>query len=231
VAGLLVSVAGAVNQALPRRFTAVQRQQVTDWELGQRWRSLSAGTIFPASVSYPPPTALGADSSLKLDARRVGVAPQASCAAAVDSTAAGVLDRDGCAAVLRATYVDGTGSYVLTVGAAVLPTAAQAAAAAQAVGGVKAVLGSTVHTVEFKDTLAAGFTASRRQLSGAVAAGPYVVLYTVGYADDRPREPVAADDSYTAGEMTSAGKGVARAVLTVLAAPAPTPSCPGAPGC
>jgi hypothetical protein len=233
VAGLLVAVAGAVNQALPRRFTAVQRQQITDWEFGQRWRDLPAGTIFPASVSYPPPATLADDGSLTLNARRVGVARQASCAAAVDTTAAGVLGRDGCAALLRATYVDGTGSYVLTVGAAVLPTAAQATAAARSIAGVsgKAGLGSTVHTVQFKDTPAAGFSAQRRQLSGVVAAGTYVVLYTVGYADDRPREPVAADDSYTAVEMNSAGKGVARAVLAVLAAPVPAAKCPGAPGC
>ena len=30
----------------------------------------------------------------------------------------------------------------------------------------------------------------RRQLSGSARAGTYVALYTVGYADTRPREPV-----------------------------------------
>jgi hypothetical protein len=87
-----------------------------------------------------------------------------------------------------------------------------------------------VHTVPFAGTLAAAFTASRRQLSGAAAGGSYVVLWTAGYADDRPREPVAGD-SYTDQEITSAGSGVARAVLSVLAAPVPSPHCPGTPGC
>ena len=87
-----------------------------------------------------------------------------------------------------------------------------------------------MHTVPFAGTPSAGFTNSRRQLSGAVAKGSYVVLYTVGYADGRPREPVARD-TYTDGEMTGAGTGVAQAVPAVLAAPVPTPRCPGAPGC
>ena len=69
-----------------------------------------------------------------------------------------------------------------------------------------------------------------RQLSGAVAAGTYVILYTVGYTDNRPKEPVSGD-SYADGEMTSAGAGVARAVQSVLGAPVRSPGCPGTPGC
>jgi hypothetical protein len=57
-----------------------------------------------------------------------------------------------------------------------------------------------------------------------------VVLYTVGYADPRPHEQVT-EDTYADGEMTSAGWGVAHAVLAVLAAPVPPPHCPGTPGC
>ena len=230
--GFLASATGAVTRVLPRSFTAAQRQQITDWEHGARWRTLTAAAIFPASVRYPPPALLSDAGSLKLTARRIGIAGQASCAAAADTTAAGLLDRDGCTAVLRATYVDGTDSYVVTVGAAVLPTTSAAASAARSVGRVAGPrgLGSTVRTVPFKGTPAADFTARRRQLSGVVSAGTYVVLYTVGYADDRPREPVAGD-KYTAGEMTSAGRGVAHAVLSVLAAPVPPAHCPGTPGC
>ena len=77
---------------------------------------------------------------------------------------------------------------------------------------------------------AAGFSNTRRQLSGVLSAGTYVVLYTVGYADSRPREPVTGD-SYAHEEMMSAGAGAARAVLSVLAAPVPAPRCPGTPGC
>jgi hypothetical protein len=232
-AGLLGSLAGVANQVLPRRFSAAQRQQLTDWEYGQRWRTLTAGAIFPAAVSYAPPDSLGDDPALTLSARRIGTARPASCAAAADTSAARVLDGSGCTALLRATYVDGTGSYVVTVGAAVLPGTAAATAAAQAIGRLPGAGGlrSTVHTAPFAGTLAASFTAGRRQLSGAAAGGSYVVLWTAGYADDRPREPVAGNDRYTDQEMTSAGAGVARAVLSVLAAPVPAPHCPGAPGC
>ncbi|HEX3716115.1 MAG TPA: hypothetical protein VHV09_25205 [Trebonia sp.] len=232
VIGVLGALAGVAVQVLPRRFSAAERTQITDWEYGKRWRTLPASAIFPVSVSYTPPDTLDDNPSLMLAARRVGVARQATCAAAVDPAAARVLGGDGCTAVLRATYVDGTGTFVVTVGAAVLPGTAQAAAAAQAIEAAAgtAALGPAVRTVSFSNTAAAAFTDKRRQLSGAVADGSYVVLYAVGYADDRPAEQVARD-VYTDREMTSAGAGVARAVLSVLAAPVPAPHCPGTPGC
>ena len=34
-----------------------------------------------------------------------------------------------------------------------------------------------------------------RQISRSFPAGPYVVMYAVGYSDGRPRLPVAKDDS------------------------------------
>jgi hypothetical protein len=220
---------GALLQVMPRKFTAAQRQQITDWEFGKRWRDLQVGAIFPTSVSYPAPAVLDDDPSLTLSARRVGVAKQASCASASDAAVASVLDRDGCSAMLRATYVDGTDNYVVTVGAAVLPSTDKAATAVHAIAGI-AGPGPAVHAVPFKGTPAADFTDNRRQLSWVFSAGTYVVLYTVGYTDSRPRERVTAD-SYTDTEMTSVGAGVAHAVLSVLAAPVPPPRCPGAPGC
>ena len=79
---------------------------------------------------------------------------------------------------------------MLTVGVAVLPSTAQASAAAAALTSAPAShgLGPTVHAVPFGNTPAAAFSGSRRQLSGVLDAGTYVVLYTVGYADSRPRE-------------------------------------------
>ncbi len=231
VAAFLGMAAGALSQVAPRRFTASEQAQITNWEYAARWRTLPAGTIFPASVRYQAPEVLGDDPSLTLTASRVGIARQSTCRGAADPTAARYLDEDGCAAMLRATYVDGTGSYVVTVGAAALPGIAQAAAAAKAINAeAKNGLGPSVHTVPLRGTPAAGFSNARRQLSHAVAAGTYVVIYAVGYADGRPRVPVAGD-GYTDNEMTSAGAGVARAVLSVLAAPVPAPHCPGAPGC
>ncbi len=230
--GLAGAIPAVMNQAMPRTFTAAQRQQITDWEYAKRWRALSAGEIFPGSVGYPPPATLESGRPLTLGARRIGIAKEAACAAAADPAAAAILGSDGCASLLRATYADDTDSYVLTVGVAVLPSTAPATAAAHALKNAPAShgLGPTVRAVPFENTPAGSFTGSKRQLSGVLDAGTYVVLYTVGYADSRPRELVT-EDAYAYGEMTSAGQGVAHAVLSVLAAPVPPPHCPGTPGC
>ena len=98
------------------------------------------------------------------------MAKQASCASATDPAAAAVLDRDGCAAILRATYVDGTDSYVVTVGAAVLPGTARASSAARAIAGADGVR-SALHAVPVTGTPAAAFTDKRRQLSGCRLRG------------------------------------------------------------
>lgn len=231
-AGLAVSLAAVATQLLPRHFTAYQQQQIVNWEFGKRWRDLPAGQIFPASAVYAPPAALDDDPALTLAVRRIGIARQATCRAATDAAAAAILDRDGCASMLRATYADGTDSYVVTVGVAILPGTAQASAAARslAIADGEGTTAPGVRAVSFSNTPAQWFTDKRRQLSGAESAGTYVVLYTAGYADSRPREPVASD-SYGDAEMTAAAAGTARAVAAVLAAPVPAPSCPGVPGC
>jgi hypothetical protein len=229
--GLVISSIGVATALMPRTFTAGQQRQITDWEYARSWRALSAGQIFPASVSYQAPAVLD-DSSLLLTARRIGVARQSPCGAVTDAAAARVLARNGCSAVLRATYTDGTDGYVVTVGVAVLPSTTQAAAADTELSGAAAVAGIApgVDALAFAGTPAATFTDQRRQLSGFLRAGTYVALYTVGYADSRPREPVSGD-SYADGEMTAVGSGVAHAALAAVGAPQPAPHCPGTPGC
>lgn len=234
VAGLAVALTGIAFQLLPRQFSAEQQRQITDWEVGKRWRTLPAGAIFPASLQYapPPPSALPSDDpKLQLTADRVGIASQASCAAATDPAAVGaVLARHGCEAMLRATYVDGTDSYVITVGVAAMPGSAQVNAAKQELAGVGGRNGAGVRTVQVAGSLAVAFTDARRQLSASMAAGPYLVFYTIGYTDDRPRQPVT-DDSYGRAEMTAAGAGVAQAVASTVGKAVPPPHCPGTPGC
>jgi len=120
---------------------------------------------------------------------------------------------------------------VLTVGVAVLPSAAQAAAAQAAItaaGAGEQYPG--VQAVAFGGTAAGSFVAAQRQITQSFVAGPYLVMYTAGYADGRPRVPIG-EDSYAEGEMTSAARGVAETVAGTLAAPPPAPSCPGSPGC
>jgi hypothetical protein len=232
VAGLAVALTGIALQLLPRQFSAEQQRQITDWEAGKRWRTMSAGAIFPAALRYaPPPTLPSNDPGLWQTADRVGIARQASCAAATDPAAVGaVLARHGCEAMLRATYVDGTGSYVITVGVAAMPGSAQVNAAKQELAGVGGRNGAGVRTVPVAGSLAHAFTDARRQLSAITTAGPYLVFYTIGYTDDRPGQPVTAD-SYGDAEMTAAGKGVAEVIASTVGKAVPPPQCPGTPGC
>jgi len=231
VAGLAVALTGVAFQLLPRQFSAKQQQQISDWEVGKRWRTLPAGTIFPASLHYTLSSALGVDLNLQLTADRIGIASQASCAAATDPAAVGAaLARHGCEAMLRATYVDGTDSYVITVGVAAMPGSAQVNAAKLELAGVGVSSGAGVGTVRVAGSLAVAFTDSRRQLSASMAAGPYLVLYAIGYTDGRPSVPVT-DDGYADAEMKAAGAGVAQAVASQVGKSVPPPTCPGTPGC
>jgi hypothetical protein len=241
LAGFVISATGMVTQLLPRRFSAAQQQQIESWEIAGRWQQLTAGQIFPASVSYQlPATALQDATPLNLNALRVAIAPQSGCGTGVTTAAAAsVLRHDGCQAVLRATYVDATGSYVMTVGVAVLPSAA---AAKKANRSLVAPPGLTAANQSEADRPPAGILVVRyhgaaaamydysRQISASFAQGPYLVMYAVGYADSRPRVPVASDQ-YAYKEMTSLAGGVAQSVADTLAAPPASPHCPGTPGC
>jgi hypothetical protein len=243
VAGLGISLTGVAVQMLPRHFTADQQRQIQAWEVSRRWQLLPAGKIFPASVSYQ----LSADvlqdvNPLDLNALRVSIAPQESdCAKAVTSAAAGaVLHKNGCQAVLRATYVDATRSFVMTVGVAVLPDHAAAATADSGLGLSR--LAAARQAANGADLLPSGVLVLRyrgasartldynRQVSASFTAGPYVVMYAAGYSDGRPRVPVS-QDKYSEAEMTSMAAGVAHKVASTLAATPPAPHCPGAPGC
>jgi hypothetical protein len=240
LAGLAVSLNGVVTQVLPRQFTAAQREQIEGWEIASRWRVLAAGHIFPASVAYQlSAQVLQGPAPLGLDALRVGIAPQSGCRSGVTTAAAAVLHRSGCQAVLRATYVDATRSYVMTVGVAVLPTASAAAAAAEGLTGPRLAaardvtgtgqLAAGVQVVRFRGQAASLYDYSR-QISASFADGPYLVMYAAGYADGRPRVRVS-DDKYSDAEMTNLAAGVAQSIANTLAAPPAPPRCPGAPGC
>ncbi|MGH3121855.1 MAG: hypothetical protein ACRDPF_28325 [Streptosporangiaceae bacterium] len=242
LAGFAVSAAGLAIQLLPRHFSAGEQRQIEAWEVMRRWQTTQAGQIFPASVPYQLPASVLHDvAPLSLEALRISISPQESdCAKAVTSAAAGAaLRKNGCEAVLRATYVDATRSYVMTVGVAVLPNATAAtsadsglapprlaaAHAASARGGLPA----GVKVVSF-GRATAGVYDYHRQISKSYTAGPYLIMYAVGYADGRPRVPVK-DDPYSEAEMTHMAQGVAGSVAhTLAAAPAP-PRCPGTPGC
>ncbi len=220
-------------QMLPRQFTVHQQQQILDWEAARLWRVLPAGTIFPAVVQYQPPAMISGDG-LSLSASRIGIARQASCRAATDPAVAAVLTRNGCQAMLRATYVDRTDSFVVTVGVAAFPGTAQAVAASLQLG-PSTLTGAGgvpvgVRTVEFKNTPAGSFSNGRRQLSVQQRAATYVIFYAIGYVGGRPFLPVSSDE-YAYDEMYSLGAGVTGAVESALAPALPQPHCPGTEGC
>ena len=240
LAGFTISAGGLALQLLPRTFTAGQREQIESWEIASRWQEVPAGQLFPDRVSYQlSATVLEDTMPLNLAAERIGIAPQSGCGAGVTTTAAAsVLRADGCTAVLRATYTDSTGSYVMTVGVAVLPSDAAAAKAAQSLSRLRLTSAHTTAAAE----LAAGLLVVRyhgsaapvydysRQLSMSFPDGPYLLMYAAGYADSRPRVPVT-DDRYSDAEMTSLAQGVAQSVAGTLATVPVSPHCPGAPGC
>jgi hypothetical protein len=229
--GLVVSLTGLAIQLLPRHFSAAQQRQILTWEVSRRWRTLPAGEIFPATVHYQlSASALEDLTPMPLQASRVGIAPQAACAAVTDAAAARVLDADGCQALLRATYTDESATYVVTVGVAVFGSAAQATAASAAINQATASPQPGVDAASFAGTPAGSFGNGQRQLTRTQAAGSYVVMYAAGYADGRPRVSIG-NDSYAQGEMTAAASGVAQNVATTLGSPPPAPHCPGTPGC
>jgi hypothetical protein len=240
LAGFAISATGMATQLLPRQFSPAQQQQIENWEQASRWQRLTAAQIFPASVTYQlSSTVLQDATSLNLMALRVAIAPQSGCGTNVTtSAAAAVLRRDGCQAVLRATYVDATWSYVMTVGVAVLPSATAATRASQSLSqprltaarnGQAEPMAAGIRVVRYRGTAGSMLDYSR-QISDSFAKGPYVVMYAAGYADTRPRVPVSSDH-YSDSEMTSLASGVAWSVLNTLAAQPASPHCPGAPGC
>ena len=197
-------------QVMPR--TVHGGAAAADHRLGVRQalaRRCPAGAIFPASVSYPPPSALDDDPSLTLSARpdrhrqpgqlRGGRRPRRGRRARPrrlhDHAAGHLRRRDG---QLR-------GDRGRRRAAGVGPGGGRGAARPRRRR--PAASGPPCATVPFGEHPAAGVhrhaaAAVRRPLRRA----PYVVLYTVGYADSRPSEPVTGD-SYADAEMTSAGRG------------------------
>ncbi|MCL2586263.1 MAG: hypothetical protein FWE35_27845 [Streptosporangiales bacterium] len=235
LAGFAAAAVGVGIQVFPRHFSAAQQQQIMAWEVQGRWHDLPAARIFPSRISYAPPSVLNdIGSSLTLKADRLGVARQAPCRKATDPAAAAILARGGCQAVLRATFTDATDTYVATVGVAPLSSAGQAQDAQTELGAKNLRMSDGrapgVRTASFPGTPASGFTDNRRQLSGSVVSGSYLVMYAVGYTDDRALVPVSSD-SYAKAEMTSFARGVAASAADTLGTPPPPPHCPGAPGC
>jgi hypothetical protein len=237
--GLAVAAIGVRGQLKPRTFTSAQQKRIQAWEVARRWRTTPKSKVFPPVISYVLPSAVGSKGDgLKLSARRLEIAPQASCAQAAGGSKRfmSVLGHDGCVALLRSAYTDSSSSLVLTAGIAVLKDQASAMAAAKFLTGGAAVgTGGVSRHLLLNPLRVSGTPAAlngypQRQLSWVVAAGPYLVMATVGYADGRPRVTVSSD-SYAYQEMTSLASGVAMQIADPLGRTPRPLRCPGAPSC
>jgi hypothetical protein len=236
---IAVAAVGIHGQLKPRTFTLAQQKRIQAWDVARRWRTTPKSQIFPPVISYTLPSAVASKGNgLKLSARRLEIARQASCARAVGGSKRfmSFLAADGCKALLRSAYTDSTSSLVVTAGIAVLKDQPSAVAAtefltrgaAEGQGGVARRL--VLKPLRVSGTPAALYGYPQRQLSWAVAAGPYLVMTTVGYADGRPRVTVLSD-AYIYQEMARLASGVAVRIAAPLGHTPPIPRCPGVPSC
>ncbi|MBO0788508.1 MAG: hypothetical protein J2P30_19450 [Actinobacteria bacterium] len=144
-------------------------------EIASRWQRLPAGQVFPATIRYLT------SEGIHTTAVRAGIAPAASCQAALDSVVAAQLRRHGCLTVLRATYLDQSGTLAATVGVAVLPGPDAAERSIENLSTGRA----GVRAVRFAATRADLFGDAQRARFSLQAIGPYVFFYAAGFADGR----------------------------------------------
>jgi hypothetical protein len=117
----------------------------------------------------------------------VGIAPGKGCTTGIDPAPAAVLVKNGCSALLRATYVDQLQGIVFTVGVAALTDEHAATLAKDAlVPADPTDPGAFLQALAFPRTVTARFTDTARQYASTGQTGPYVVLTVAGQIDGRP---------------------------------------------
>ncbi|GIH72612.1 hypothetical protein Mth01_48650 [Sphaerimonospora thailandensis] len=168
-----------VKRELDRPPTDAELRAASVQEIALRWRTRPAGEIFPATVEY---------SGLfgrKEPAVRVGIAPEAPCAEALDAEIAEVAIANGCRAVLRASYLDSTRTLVTTIGIAVFPDEATMRKASEALS--SQIWHYGVRAAAFPGTLSARFRDAARQHLMTMGSANYLIFIAAGYADGRPK--------------------------------------------
>jgi hypothetical protein len=177
----LGAVAGGgilLGRDLTRAATNSDIKAAARLEVASRWQRLTAGAIFPPSIRYIDAQVLNTT------ARLVGIAPPSRCRTALDRRVAAAVTGAGCTTVLRATYMDSSGTLVSTVGVAVMASTHAARRASVLVSATQISAG--IHSVPFRGTIADKFGNAQRQVfAGAYLWGPYLFFATGGYADGR----------------------------------------------
>ncbi|MEV7011861.1 hypothetical protein [Streptosporangium sp. NPDC051022] len=182
---VLTGAVGLFRETRARPLTAAEQDRYIRDDIARRWHTWSADVIFPTELQY---VGLGRTQQY---ARRIGIAPETSCRSGLDTPVGSVLTQYGCRTLLRATYVDQTSTFVITVGIAVLDDEEKRASATAQLAADDRV---GVRPVAFPGTAAALFGAAQRQRNAWVAVGPYVVFSTAGYADGRTREAIPPEE-------------------------------------
>jgi len=196
-------------------FTDAERAAYVRKDVALRWHSWPATRIFPSEVEY---TGLGRTQRV---ARRVGIAPESSCRGGLDSPVAGVLEEYGCRTLLRATYVDQSAAYAITVGVAVLRDEEARIEAATKLP-VDDRVG--VRPVAFPGTVTEKFGAAQRQRTGWTATGPYIVFTTSGYTDGRTRQAVPPEEILHS-ELWPVAQSIGGQIARALGRPPDVPRC------
>ncbi|MFD7613155.1 hypothetical protein [Streptomyces sp. NPDC059828] len=202
VLGLGLMGGAAAGSWLVDGSAAVAPAVGTDYD-GVRtlWHTVPVDALFPTTLKGTGAGPGGADRVWK----RVGVAPDGTCAEALDPLLATVVRPVGCVRALRATYTDATSSSVTTVGMLFTQADRQVMATlrvrfAQEKLGERDDLMPRAYPVP--GTAAEGFGDKQRATwTVSVLSDAPVIVYAVsGFADGR----TVADPS-PAGEATVAG--------------------------
>lgn len=165
--------------------TRAELTRASDAEQAQRWQALPVGKIFPAVIPYTTDTIFNTTragtTGTTEQAHLVGVLPASGCPSALDPVAARALGAHGCRSMLRATYADPSGTVLVTIGVAVMPSAAAAGSASGALPPGHGVLPAGL-----AGTIASSFGGNKHlTYDSASGAGPYLVIAALGYADGR----------------------------------------------
>jgi hypothetical protein len=202
-----IGVGGALlTRELTRGPTSAEKAAAVQQEIASRWQRYPAGKIFAPTIPYST-----ADFGANFNATLLGIADPGSCAAALDPAVANLLVRDGCVTVLRATYLDYSGTEATTVGLVVMKSTSAASLAATDTNSLPPNAG--VRTFPLPGTVADQFGDAQRQFFSSLSSiGPYVFLSVAGYTDGRVVDSAAnSPDS-----LSDLGDGVIVPLQSVL---------------
>jgi hypothetical protein len=203
-------VAGKAARAeLTSKPTPAELSAAAALAVADRWRSWPAGRIFPGDLGYTT------NLLTRETARRIGIAPQTACPAGLDPVLRRLAARNGCLAVLRATYVDELQGVVYTVGVLAFASGRGAERFVRGLDSDKSgVVG--LSALAFPGTASAAFSDAARQASTAQRRGSYVGLTVSGYADGRP----AAATLEARGSVFAPATQLASRIIGLLTVPA-----------